>query len=156
MSDPSDTPATLRLRLRAGGYHPLPCEGKAPPIKGWQTKFDSNDDEIRLWDRTWHLAGNTGLLTKFVPALDIDITDPAAAEAVEALAREHFEERGYFLVRIGRAPKRAVLLRTDEPFDKVVRVFTAPNGGEHKIEILGDGQQVVAFGIHPDTHQLYR
>jgi AAA domain/Bifunctional DNA primase/polymerase, N-terminal len=156
MRDPSDTPVALRLRLRAGGYHPLPCEGKAPPLKGWQTKFDSNEAEIRLWDQAWHLAANTGLLTKFVPTLDIDITDPAAAEAVEALAREHFEEHGYFLVRVGQAPKRAVLLRTDEPFDKLVRVFTAPNGGEHKIEILANGQQVVAFGIHPTTQQPYR
>jgi hypothetical protein len=27
---------------------------------------------------------------------------------------------------------------------------------KHKIEILGDGQQWVACGIHPDTHQPYR
>ena len=41
--------------------------------------------------------------------------------AVEELARERFEERGYVLVRIGKAPKRAVLLRTDTPFPKIVR-----------------------------------
>jgi AAA domain/Bifunctional DNA primase/polymerase, N-terminal len=156
MRDPSDTLTALRLRLRANGYHPLPCEGKAPPLTGWQTKFDSNEAEIRLWDRTWHLATNTGLLTKFTPALDIDITDPAAAEAVEALAREHFEERGNFMVRTGQAPKRCIPLRTDEPFGKLARIFTAPNGGEHKIEILSNGQQVVAFGIHPTTQQPYR
>ena len=156
MRDPGDTLATLRLRLLATGYHPLPCEGKAPPLKGWQTKFDVNEAEIRLWERTWHLAGNTGLLTKFLPTADLDITDPAAADAVEMLAREHFEERGHFMVRTGAAPKRCIPLRTDEPFGKLVRVFTAPNGSEHKIEILADGQQVVAFGIHPTTQQPYR
>jgi hypothetical protein len=156
MREPGDTLAVLRLKLRAGGYHPLPCEAKAPPMKGWQTKFDSSEAEIRLWDRSWHLATNTGLLTKFAPCVDIDITDPAAADAVEALAREHFEERGSVLVRFGQAPKRAILLRTDEPFPKLSHIFTAPNGGQHKIEVLGDGQQVVAFGIHPTTKQPYR
>lgn len=152
----AETPALLRLRLRAHGYHPIPCEGKRPPLEAWTAKFDTNEAEIRLWDRVWHLATNTGMLTKFMPVGDIDITDEPAAEGVEALARAHFEERGHFLVRIGLAPKRAFLLRTDEPFSKLVRYFTAPNGGEHKIEILGDGQQVIAFGIHPDTQQPYR
>jgi hypothetical protein len=27
---------TLRKRLLAAGYMPLPCNGKAPPIAGWQ------------------------------------------------------------------------------------------------------------------------
>ena len=36
------------------------------------------------------------------------------------------------------------------------RQFLAPNGQLHKIEILGDGQQIVVNGIHPDTHKPYR
>ena len=32
----------------------------------------------------------------------------------------------------------------------------APNGKLHKVEILGDGQQIVVNGIHPDTHKPYR
>jgi hypothetical protein len=58
-------------------------------------------------------------------------------------------------VRFGKAPKRALLLRTNEPFKKIVGLFTAPDGSEHKIEILGDGQQIVAHGIHPDNHKPY-
>src|SRR5262245_60126024 len=155
MRDPGDTPTALRLRLLAGGYHPLPCEGKAPTLKGWQGKLDSNEAEIRLWERLWPAAGNTGFLTKFTPCLDNDITDEAAAEAVEALARERFEEGGDVPVRFGKTPKRAILFRTDEPFAKLARSFTAPNGQQHKIEILGDGQQVILFGIHPETLQPY-
>ena len=34
--------------------------------------------------------------------------------------------------------------------------FVAPDDSKHKIEILGDGQQVVVDGIHPDTKQPYR
>ena len=71
--------------------------------------------------------------------------------------REHYEESGYVLVRIGRAPKRAFLFRTIEPFSKIVINFVARNGGEpEKLEFLGDGQQVVVAGIHPDTRQPYR
>jgi hypothetical protein len=78
-----------------------------------------------------------------------------AAAAVEALAREWFGEHGDILVRFGKAPKRAVLLRTDEPFKKIVGLFTAPDGSEQKIEILADGQQIVVAGVHPDTQRDY-
>jgi hypothetical protein len=71
------------------------------------------------------------------------------------LARERFEERGHVLVRFGQAPKRAILLRTDLPFKKIVGNLIAPDGSEQKIELLGDGQQVVAFGIHPTTKRPY-
>jgi hypothetical protein len=145
----------LRLRLRAAGFSPLPVEGKAPHMSGWAEKFETSDEEIRLWPKTWHLATNTGILAKFTPGADIDIMDEAAANAVEALAREHFEEHGDILVRFGLPPKRLIPLRTDEPFKKLVRLFVGPNGREHKIEILGDGQQWVAFGTHPDTGKPY-
>ena len=121
----------------------------------WTDKLATNDDEIRLWNSMWHYAGNTGVIAKFTPGLDIDILDLDAAEAVETLARGHFEEHGVILVRIGRPPKRLIPLRTDEPFKKLVRNFVAPNGKQHKIEVLGDGQQWVSHGIHPDTGEPY-
>jgi hypothetical protein len=147
----------LRLKLRKAGFHPLPLEGKVPHISEWQQKFlTTNDEEIRnVWPGVYHLAHNTGVLAKFAPGLDIDIMDEAAAEAVEMLAREHFEERGNIHVRFGLRPKRLVVLRTDEPFAKLFCVFDDPSGKEHKIEILGDGQQYVVHGIHPDTHKPY-
>jgi hypothetical protein len=150
------TLTTLRECLRRGGYSPIPVEGKIPRGKQWEQHFETNPNEIALWEKIYSSAVNTGILTKFTPTLDIDIMHPEAAEAIEALARERFEERGNILVRTGKAPKRAILLRTDEPFNKLVRNFTAPNGGEHKIEVLGNGQQVVVAGIHPETKQPYR
>jgi Protein of unknown function (DUF3987)/Bifunctional DNA primase/polymerase, N-terminal len=146
----------LRCRLMASGYSPIPCNGKRPVLSAWEKKIETNAGEIALWEKTYSSAANTGILTRLTPTLDIDIKDEAPAEAVEELARERFEERGYILVRIGQAPKRAIVLRTDKPFPKIVRNLTAPNGTEHKIEILCDGQQVIAFGEHPDTKQPYR
>jgi hypothetical protein len=148
-------PRDVRLRLLRAGFAPIPVEGKRPPMPEWQKHTTTNPDEIRLWDKAWHLATNTGILTRLAPTIDIDIADEAAAEAVEALAREHFEERGNILVRVGKAPKRAIPLRTDAPFPKQARSLRAPNGTEHKIEILCDGQQVVVFGIHPETRRPY-
>ena len=148
-------PTSIRCALLAAGFSPLPLRGKKPAFDEWQKKLETNAGEIQLWGSVWSDAKNTGILTKFTPAIDIDIMVPDAAAAVEELAREWFGEHGDILVQFGQAPKRALLLRTDEPFKKFVGLFTAPDGSEQKIEILGDGQQIVAHGIHPDIHKPY-
>jgi hypothetical protein len=156
MSTRSRTKAgEIRRALVASGFSPLPLNGKAPVLKEWQSKLKTNDGEIQLWDSMYPNAINTGILTKFTPAIDIDIIVPDAAARIEDLARETFGEHGHILVRFGNRPKRAVLLQTNEPFAKIARSFTAPDGSEQKIEILADGQQVVVAGIHPDIHQDY-
>jgi hypothetical protein len=150
--------ADLRNSLRCAGYSPIPVSGKRPVIESWEQKLDTNRAEIALWGKLFPDASNTGILTRSTPCIDIDILNPEAAEAIEELARERFEERGFFLVRIGRAPKRAVLLRTDKPFKKIARSLVSPCSSEvgpEKIELLADGQQVVAFGVHPDTGKPY-
>jgi putative DNA primase/helicase len=155
------TPTELRLLLYRSGYHPLPLNGKNPSIRpGWQNGFDLNEGEIELWGQTWPYATNTGVLARYTPCLDIDILNPEAADAAEALVREHYEDRGYFLVRIGLPPKRLIPFRTDEPFKKINVPLIAvnetdPKRREQKIEFLADGQQFVAFGIHPGTHKPY-
>jgi hypothetical protein len=150
------TPTALRLKLLANGYAPLPIEGKRPPLKNWQKKINANAAEIELWEKVYPHATNTGILTQLTPTLDIDITHPEAAEAVEALARERFEEHGFVLIRTGQAPKRAILLRTQTPFKKITGTLIAPKGEtDQKIELLADGQQVVVFGKHPKTGKPY-
>ncbi len=56
------------------------------------------------------------------------------------------ERFGETLVRVGRWPKRLLLYRTETPFPKM-------KAGQ--IEILGLGQQFVAFGLHPGTGEPY-
>jgi Bifunctional DNA primase/polymerase, N-terminal len=105
-----------RLQLRAHGYLPIPLFGKVPPLKQWQNYTVISRDMIELWNKVWPDAINTGILTRLTPALDIDIRNEEAARAVENLARDRFEERGWFLVRIGQPPKRAIIFRTSSSF----------------------------------------
>ena len=93
------------------------------------------------------------MLTAQTPCIDIDIGAEEAAEEIEALAKNMLGENA---VRIGRPPKRCLLFRADTPFRKLSATFVERAGVTHKIEILGDGQQVVVNGIHPETKRPYR
>jgi hypothetical protein len=84
------------LRLLVSSRVP-PAYGKNNSRGGlanWSELHDITPEMIVMWGRQWPDAINTGILTKFTPAFDIDILTPEAAEAVEMLARERFEERG--------------------------------------------------------------
>ena len=92
-----------------------------------------------------------------MPTLDLDILSEDAVRALVDHVREHYEEGGHILPRIGRPPKCAIPFRTEEPFKKIVVNLIAADGSEgQKIEFLADGEQVVVAGIHPDTQQPYR
>ena len=146
----------IRLGLREAGFSPLPVNGKRPVQDRWQTGLGSSHGEIQSWDRNFPHAKNTGILTATVPALDIDIFNEEAAEAVELLVRERFGDDGTILVRFGQPPKRLIPFLTDRPFPKIQYNLIAANGTEgEKLELLADGQQFVAFGIHPETGKSY-
>jgi bifunctional DNA primase/polymerase-like protein len=155
-----------RRALVAAGFTPLPLFGKAPPVYGkngakkglggWQNLAGVTAEQIDGWTRDWPDAINTGILTKYAPALDLDLLNEEAAIAAEDLVRARFEEHGTVLVRIGKPPKRAILFRALEPFAKILINVSAPNGSAEKLEFLGAGQQLVVAGIHPDTKAPYR
>jgi hypothetical protein len=150
------TPTEQRLQLREAGFSPVPVCGKKVPLLEWTSKTITNPDEISLWSTIYPYATNTGILTRLTPVLDIDILVPDAAAAIETLVRSRFEDRGRILVRTGSAPKRAIPFRIDDvPFKKITANVIAPNETEQKIELLADGQQMVCFGTHPDTHRAY-
>jgi Bifunctional DNA primase/polymerase, N-terminal len=154
-----------RQRLCTAGYHPIPLFGKVPPTKGknnprkglagWQNLEHVTPEMIEMWAKTWPDARNTGVLTRLTPTLDLDILNEEAVRTIEDHVREHYEERGHVLVRIGKPPKRAILFRTIEPFAKILANVVAPSGAVEKIEFLAAGQQVVCFGTHPETRKLY-
>jgi AAA domain/Bifunctional DNA primase/polymerase, N-terminal len=143
-------PHAARSAMLANGYVPIPLDGKKPILNGWQN-MTVNQQTIDGWGS----KGNTGMRTAFTPVFDIDILHGHAAQLVEEVVRNHLQERGTTLVRIGLPPKRAIVMRTNVPFKKIIRTLVEPNGKPHKIEILGDGQQVAVAGNPPDTGAPY-
>jgi hypothetical protein len=150
------TPTEVRLRLVQHGYQPLPVNGKIPALVRWQKRTGTSSGDIEIWARTYPGSANTSILCSTVPVLDIDVLDPDAAAAVEAVVRERFEGRGAICVRFGQPPKRAIFFQTAAPFGKNEIKLVAPNGDTgQKIEFLCAGQQCVVDGTHPVTGKAY-
>jgi len=145
--------ATLGPELLARGFEPIPVEGKAPKIKGWQDAT-LHPDQVKMWAENGRGENNVGIRTAKLAAVDIDVYD----EEVAGLVAEEFQKRfGRAPLRIGMPPKRLLLYAAKEPGPKITSdVFTTPDGLEHRVEVLGIGQQFVAYGIHPDTRRPYR
>ncbi|RYU55933.1 bifunctional DNA primase/polymerase, partial [Methylolobus aquaticus] len=123
-------------RYRLGEWHDYP---------EWSRHCDraTTENEVDLW-ADWPEAG-IGIAAGKVIGIDIDLlASEDVARSIEALAREQLGNTP--AVRIGRAPKRLLVYRADEPFAG----FKLP-----PIEVLGRGQQFVAYGIHPDTGEPY-
>ena len=53
------------------GYEPIPCDGKEPKFSGWQ-KILIDADTVTSWEQ-YSSARNTGIRTRYVPAIDIDV-----------------------------------------------------------------------------------
>jgi Bifunctional DNA primase/polymerase, N-terminal/Primase C terminal 2 (PriCT-2) len=103
---------------------------------------DISPTGIETW-KTWRGAG-IGIVCGNVCAIDIDVLDESAGQAVaDSIIRDLGNTDG---IRIGRWPKRLLVYRTDAPFHKITM---------SRIECLCQGQQFVAYGIHPDTGQPY-
>jgi hypothetical protein len=151
----------LRLRLKGAGFSPIPVSGKKALARGWQTLHNVSAEAVALWEKSYHFCTNTGVLTERNPAADIDIKNPLAADAVEELAQAQLGWGEKAPTRFGKAPKRALLFRTDTPFGKLRVDFESPRDPDDPnkkqgIEILCDKNQLVVAGIHPETMQPYR
>jgi hypothetical protein len=64
---------------------------------------------------------------------------------------------GETLHRVGFAPKTLLVYKSSRPFPKTQsKVFLDDEDRQVKLEVLGDGQQFVAFHVHPDTDKPYK
>ena len=148
--------AQLGARLVDAGFPILPIQPgtKKPGVfrrgawrdyPAWSRhcERDTTDHEIDVWG-DWPEAG-IGIAAGRVIGIDIDVlSDPPLAKRIEVLAREQLGDTP--ALRIGRAPKRLLVYRAEQPF----KGFKRP-----PIEVLGLGQQFIAYGIHPETGQPY-
>ena len=141
-------------KLLDNGYQIVPIRvgHKSPGFDHWQ-KAKATKGQLKEWLEHGHRNSGVGILTKNTPAIDIDVRDESIADKLDAWIREHL---GGTLVRVGRAPKRLFLFRTDTPFRKIQTTKRIDEwGDEQQIEVLGDGQQFVAYHKHPDTGKPY-
>lgn len=142
------------LTLVTNGYRVIPIYAgqKRPGLDEWQS-VHATTAMVRHWAKTGFENGNIGIITANNPAVDLDIYDAEMAEKMEAWVLSQFPDAP---VRIGRAPKRLLVFSAIEPFSKVYADYVDTRGTKHRVEVLGEGQQFVAYGIHPDTKQPFR
>ncbi len=178
MTDPTD-PTELRLKLKAQGYHPIPVAsplpdpktedeekiGKFPLDTKWPRWAGADEATIRGWwgeqsgrdalgPNAWRPHGNTGLICGALVAVDIDVLNPVLAERIAVLADEMLGITP--LHRVGQAPKIMRLYRNaGGPLPKLMTPPMLLGDLKVQVEVLGQGQQCVAFGIHPGTRQAY-
>ncbi|WP_439604296.1 bifunctional DNA primase/polymerase [Shinella sp.] len=147
------SPLETRLALFANGYSPVLARGKVSDVTGWRTPVQSEQEITELTYANTAYA-NTGLLCGTLVAVDIDAPDAEAAEDLLALA-ESLPGYQQALKRVGKAPKICLFFRTAEARTKRSTAVYIVRGAKCQIEVMGDGQQVLGFGIHPDTGKPY-
>lgn len=118
--------------------------GKWLPMPGWAGRWAKppSDFEVRAWSAPEE--GGVGIVSGLVCGVDIDVKDEGAAKAIQALSVKMLGDTP--LVRVGQAPKRMLVYKTDKPFAGIKR---------HPLELLCKGQQFVAYAIHPNTGEPY-
>ena len=142
-------------RLVELGYRivPLPLGEKGPNRKGWP-KFELTAQSVRKMAANGSAHDGIGILAATTPAIDVDILDEEVAQQMSDEIDRIFAGQS-LMTRTGRAPKFLIPFRSDEPFRKLTSKVYSDGKHEHKVEILGDGQQWVAYHTHPDTHRAY-
>lgn len=131
------------------GYDVTPVEGKRPVIKRWSTRPDTAKHYTSFPDHNIGIV--LGGLCNLI-AIDVDVCNELAAKAIQKLIEDEF---GTAPRRIGKAPKFLMPFRCTEPIKKIAGKIFKIDGQKAQVEILAEGQQFVAFGIHPDTGKEY-
>lgn len=142
--------AATRERLWDAGFRPVAVHnpirgdeksGKAPLGRGWRAEAMLNPPMVTKLNAVAH-ALNTGILCDGLRAVDIDVDDRVLATRVAILANHLLGEAP---VRYRDSGSRVLLLYRAAEGQPGKIVLPSPNG---KIEVLGAGQQFVAFGAH--------
>lgn len=148
--------------LLANHYMLIPIKQgmKRPVMDEWQ------NFRVNVTDLPKYANHGIGILTGQGPfpicAIDIDVLDIDLAEKYAEWCRENL---GLCCERIGRAPKILLVYRAEDPnWGKSASAWFASKEDEnkpfkeitkHRVEVLGRGQQFVAFHTHPDTNKPY-
>jgi putative DNA primase/helicase len=158
--------AAERKQLWENGYPPVALlshdaggkdAGKKPLKREWTIEARKQPPEDARYGKALAIAANTGIATHGLRFFDFDVSDPGRAQQLEDL----------FDRIVGEAPKRrransarfgALCRAADgEPRKRTLKGTTISDGEEQpdKIEVLGNGQQFVAVGIHASGAEIF-
>ena len=142
--------------LVENGYEIIPIKRgkKYPTMPRWQS-IVADKASVQEWLKNpQYSQGSVGILTKHTIAVDIDCLDKNLNKKLVKWLKENI---GTCSVRVGKFPKCIIPFRVDEPFKKIKSAeWVCDKEDKHAVEILGSGQQFVAYGIHPGTQKEYR
>ena len=147
------------LALFRAGHRvvPIPRGRKGPVVAGW-AEMGVSQSEAQVEGLLQGANGcGVGILARWTAGVDIDVRDFELAQKLAGLAHELL---GHTVERIGEAPKLLLPYRVETPFAKLSSHSfrlpgDQPGAKPHKVEILADGQQWVAYATHPDTGRPY-
>lgn len=138
------------------------ARGKAVGVRGRDGKWfgfdwiphESTEDDLARWEQMGASVGvkvGQGLIL-----IDADTLNEDLARIIRDMVIKHFGDK--LPVRIGRYPKAGYVLRTSEPlrYTRIEFGELDANGTlKDRVEILSDGRQFVAFGVHSLTGKPY-
>jgi len=112
---------TLRLKLLANGYTPLPNKNKKPGLCAWG-KVAVTEAEIQRWGRSRGLLATGIRVENGLVVIDIDVDDEALVSricnALMDIVRVLGDETTPWLERSSGGFKIALYVRTEEPFKR--------------------------------------
>jgi hypothetical protein len=143
------------LAKRKGHNDP---RGKAVGVKGrdgtWHgldwISYTADEEDHQRWQR---MGAGIGIKTgDGLVAIDADTLEEAHAATIRNVMRTYIDAPP---IRVGRYPKALYLCRVSEPYRYTRVEFGGGPGKPERVEILSDGRQFVAHGIHPATLKPY-
>jgi hypothetical protein len=145
----------LRLQLLANGYEPVLVAGKAAVSRDWQRAVVTAES-LASEELLHPHATNTGLRTGHLLGFDNDFLDADQARAIGEIAIGVLGWTDF--QRYGAKPAPLLLYRCKVAMRKITLRARAPGADQvgTVFEVLGEGQQFVAYGPHKDTGQPYR
>ena len=147
--------AATAARLAANGYRPVPIipGTKRPVVDNWTNFAYTAGCEAKF------PRAGCGVLCGDIIGVDIDVDDADAAAAIEAAIREALGlgDVAQLPRRIGNPPRSLLVVRAISSFKKIATdtFKLRVSGASARVEIMADGQQFVAYALHPTTGRPY-
>jgi hypothetical protein len=138
---------TIRRSLWDSGFYPVPVVtmGKRPLMGNWPEDAKAGAPAVAT-----PAALNTGILAEGLRAIDIDVDDSALVATIGDAAKRTLGSTPFIRSRCD-SPRKLLLYRAAEG---APRKRQHPGKDGAKVEVLGQGQQFLAFGRHPEGAEL--